>query len=164
MKMPVLKICPWCSRPLVNEADRSSILARNFCEHCDLPLFWNRFTDRSKAHRDTDLGDLSAEEAEALDLARRHRPGVAGIEAAGSVPCWNCGELNMPTATECGLCREQIPEPVTSKQQVSPQKKCQPAEGATESLRYGEPWTWLLVSLGILLLGLTTWFVVSVLT
>ena len=70
----------------------------------------------------------------------------------------------MPTATECGLCREQIPEPVTSKQQVSPQKKCQPAEGATESLRYGEPWTWLLVSLGILLLGLTTWFVVSVLT
>ena len=150
--------CPWCDVPLPPVPDRSAVKAANFCAACDNPLFWPRPRSGSLA--------VAAVGASALDLdlspderwARERQPGDAGQESDTALPCWNCGELNPANATRCRVCDSVIPQPPPTP--PATKKHACTAPNGVISRRIIEPPAWLLVTLGVALVVLTTWLVI----
>lgn len=153
-----LSACPWCGVDLAPAPDRSAIKAANFCSSCDNPLFWPRpqsgsVTSTISGATPFDLA-LTPEER----WARERQPGEGGQESNTALPCWHCTELNPANATRCRVCDSPIPQPPPPPAKAKA-KLCTAPSGAV-ARRIIEPPTWLLVTLGVVLVALSTWLVI----
>ncbi len=153
-----LSACPWCGVDLAPAPDRSAIKAANFCASCDNPLFWPRQQSRGIAAPTT--GATAFDLALPLEerWARERQPGEGGQESSTALPCWHCAELNPATATRCRVCDSALPQPPPEPLKTKA-KPCSAPSGAI-ARRIIEPPTWLLVTLGVVLVVLSTWLVV----
>lgn len=103
--------CPECgtSGSIHFPAERA---ADEFCDECGYPLFWAPQVD-------------VPDEDDGVGLGVKRRPGAAGFETLGGLPCPTCRELNAHDAVFCVRCGnpmvlpaepepEPIPEPVAA--------------------------------------------------
>jgi hypothetical protein len=132
-------ICPECG--VVTELETIERSAKEFCSHCDFPLFWAP-TARALSSAELDGGTL------------RRLPGAGGRMRVGSRVCPACGELNPLGNVYCLRCRSELdpkppePPPPPAPEPPPPPPPAPPPPPPEPRLA----WWWLLVAAGALAL------------
>jgi hypothetical protein len=131
--------CPSCGTASHYESMKRD--SSEFCRVCDYPLFWVRSAVLAGV-----VGDGEAESG------LRRLPGTAGRMLAASIPCPNCTEPNLVTATVCIRCGADMhPKPVVVE---APAPKPEPVpEPEPVSVPLQIPWILIAIVVTTLIAG-----------
>ena len=147
----IIDRCPWCEQTIAEPVDSAIENADAFCPHCDQPLFW--LTMLSELPTGQPQGGPATATYAWMDDPSRRLPGLAGVESAAAVDCWQCGEPNQQVATTCHRCGAEIPPPATDVDDEPTVGSCAAPSGEPARRRIDIP-AWMLVVLGVVLVAL----------